>query len=529
MSNAAVVDFKGPGSGPAIETEPRVTARTVIAFFALVLGMFMAILDIQIVASSLDEIRAGLSAGVDEISWVQTSYLIAEVIMIPLSGFLARALSTRVLFTISAVGFTCASVLAATAQSIEEMIVYRAFQGFIGGGMIPTTFAAAYAIFPRRMQGAVMALIGLTVTLAPTIGPTVGGYLTEHYSWHWLFLVNVVPGVLASAIAWSLIDFDEPEWHLLTRFDYAGLVFMGIGLGSLQYVLEEGQRHDWFEDRTISAATAASAVAGLLFLWRSFTFHNPIVDFRVLRDRNFAVGSALTFVLGIGLYGLTYLLPLFLARVRDYNALQIGETVFVTGAFMFAAAPIVSRLMMRTDARWLIVIGLAVFASSAFELVPITRDWGFDELFLPQALRGVGLMFAIVPINQLAMGTLPRTELKNASGLFNLMRNLGGAFGLAVITTLLSSRADFHYARLAEHVAWGNRLAEDRVAGLAATLAPRLGSDASLGALRIVSGFVHREALVMAFADVFLFVAVVTVAGAVLSPLFRRPRSDVSG
>lgn len=528
MSTATATAAAGVPRGPAEEAEPRVTARTVVAFFALVLGMFMAILDIQIVASSLDQIRAGLSAGADEISWVQTSYLIAEVIMIPLSGFLARALSTRILFTASAVGFTLASVLAATAQSIEEMIVYRAFQGFIGGGMIPTTFAAAYAIFPRRMQGAVMALIGLTVTLAPTIGPTVGGYLTEHYSWHWLFLVNIVPGILASAIAWSLIDFDEPEWHLLARFDYAGLVFMAVGLGCLQYVLEEGQRNDWFEDRAITTAAVASAVAGLLFIWRSFTFDNPIVDFRVFHDRNFAVGSLMTFLLGIGLYGLTYLLPVFLARVRGYNALQIGETVWVTGAFMFLAAPFVSRTMTRSDARIMIAAGLAIFALASWQLVGVTRDWGFRELFVPQALRGVGLMMAIAPINHIAMGTLPRAELKNASGLFNLTRNLGGAFGLAVITTLLSSRADFHYARLAEHVTWSSALTEERLSGLAALLEPRLGAQAESGAVALLALFTQREALVMAFADVFLFVAAATLIGVVLAPLLRRPPDALS-
>jgi MFS transporter, DHA2 family, multidrug resistance protein len=292
--------------------EPQVTLRRLVAFFALVFGMFMAILDIQIVSSSLSEIQAGLSAAPEEISWVQTSYLIAEVIMIPLSGFLARALSTRVLFTISAAGFTLASLLCATATSINEMIVYRALQGFIGGGMIPTAFAAAYTIFPRRAQPPVMALVGLTVTLAPTVGPTVGGYLTELFSWHWLFLVNIVPGIAASVLAWTLVDFDEPDYGLLRRFDFLGLATMAIFLGSLEYVLEEGQKNDWFQDIGITIWAVLAAVAGGVFFWRVLTAATPIVDLRAFRDRNFAVGSLLTFVLGIGLYGLTYLYPLFL-------------------------------------------------------------------------------------------------------------------------------------------------------------------------------------------------------------------------
>lgn len=445
--------------------EPQVTPRRLIAFFALVFGMFMAILDIQIVSSSLSEIQAGLSASPDEISWVQTSYLIAEVVMIPLSGFLARALSTRILFSLSAAGFTLASILCATATTINEMIVFRAFQGFIGGAMIPLAFAASYTIFPRRAQAPVMALVGLTVTLAPTVGPTVGGYLTELFSWHWLFLINVVPGIVATAIAWTMVDFDKPDFGLLRRFDFIALVTMAVFLGSLEYVLEEGQRNDWFQDRGILMFSIAGLVAAVVFFWRTLTATTPIVDLRAFLDRNFAVGSLLTFVLGIGLFGLTYLYPLFLARVRGYSSLMIGETVFVTGAFMFLTAPIVGFMARKTDPRRLIFFGLSLFALSSFDLTRITGDWAFGEMFLPQAMRGVALMFCMIPINVIALGTLPPDRIKNASGLFNLTRNLGGAFGLAAINTILASRTDLHASRLAEHVSWGSAVAEERLAG----------------------------------------------------------------
>jgi DHA2 family multidrug resistance protein len=503
--------------------EPKVTPRRLIAFFALVFGMFMAILDIQIVSSSLSEIQAGLSASPDEISWVQTSYLIAEVIMIPLSGFLARAMSTRILFVISAGGFTLASALCATATSIDQMIVYRALQGFIGGGMIPTAFAAAYTVFPKRAQPAVMALVGLTVTLAPTIGPTVGGYLTELFSWHWLFLVNVVPGIAATLIAWFLVDFDEPDWGLLKHFDVVGLVSMAIFLGSLEFVLEEGQKNDWFNDRGIALLALAAAAAAIVFFWRVLTAREPIVDLRAFLDRNFAVGSLLTFVLGIGLYGLTYLYPLYLARVRGLSALQIGETVFVTGAFMFVAAPIVGSLARKVDPRMLIGFGFALFAISTFDLTRLTGDWAFGELFLPQALRGVALMACMIPINVISLGTLPPSRIKNASGLFNLTRNLGGAVGLAVINTLLQSRATLHGERLAEHVAWGNPIAEDRLADMTAALTPTLGSDAGAGALARLSGLVQTQSMVMTFADVFFLIAVLFAAMLLLVPLVAKP------
>ena len=512
-------------AAPAGE-EPQVTPRRLIAFFALVFGMFMAILDIQIVSSSLSEIQAGLSASPDEISWVQTSYLIAEVVMIPLSGFLSRGLSTRVLFTISAAGFTLSSLLCATATSIEEMIAYRALQGFIGGAMIPTAFAAAYTVFPKKAQPPVMALVGLTVTLAPTVGPTVGGYLTELFSWHWLFLINIVPGVAASLIAWTLVDFDEPDHALLRRFDWLGLATMAIFLGSLEFVLEEGQKENWFQSAEISLFAVAAVVGGLLFFWRAFTVAVPIVDLKAYRNRNFAIGSLMTFILGVGLYGLTYLYPLYLARVHGYSALQIGETVFVTGAFMFLFAPVVGALARKTDPRRVIFVGLVGFAISSWMLTPITADWEFDQLFLPQALRGASLMMCMIPINVIALGTLSAAEVKNASGLFNLTRNLGGAFGLAGINVILEQRTDLHLSRLGEQVAWGASEAESRLAMMTQAFAPRLGGDAERAAVAQIVGMVRRQATVMSFADVFLLIALLFGAMIGLVFLLSKPEGE---
>ncbi|TCT05205.1 DHA2 family efflux MFS transporter permease subunit [Aquabacter spiritensis] len=508
--------------------EPEVTPRRLIAFFALIFGMFMAILDIQIVSSSLSEIQAGLSASADEISWVQTAYLIAEVVMIPLSGFLARALSTRILFAVSAAGFTLASVLCATAGSIEQMIVYRALQGFIGGGMIPTAFAAAYSIFPRRHQAPVMALVGLVVTLAPTIGPTVGGYLTDYFSWHWLFLINVPPGIAATLLCWFLVDFDQPDFKLLKQFDMAGLVGMAIMLGSLEYVLEEGAKDDWFQSASITLFALATVLGGLLFFWRAATAPQPVVDLAAYRDRNFAVGSILTFMLGTVLYGLTYLYPLFLAQVRDYNALEIGETVFVTGATMFLFAPIVGILARKLDPRLIIGTGFVCLIVSCFELLPLTKDWGFWELLTPQMLRGAALMMCMVPINVVALGTLPPAQLKNASGLFNLMRNLGGAVGLAMIVTVLNARWDLHMQRLREQVTWSRPPVLDTLATLTNGFAGRLGGQADLAATKQVALMVRQQALVMAFADVFLVIALFLCAAAFLVFLVRRPKGGAA-
>jgi len=416
--------------------------RRMFAFLSMVFGMFMAILDIQIVSASLAEIQAGLAASSDEISWVQTSYLIAEVVMIPLSGFLSRALSTRWLFVASAAGFTFMSLMCATATSINQMIVYRALQGFLGGGMIPTVFAAAYAVFPREKQPIVAPMIGLVATLAPTIGPTIGGYLTDLFSWHWLFLVNIVPGIFVIIATATLVDFDEPDLALLDRFDWWGLVFMAGFLGSLEFVLEEGPTNDWFADEWIVIFTVIGVFSAVAFFARVLTAEEPVVDIRAFLNRNFATGSAFSFVVGIGLYGLTYLYPLYLARVRDYSALMIGETMFVSGVAMFLCAPIAGRLMGKIDPRLMIAFGFGAFALGTWQVTGLTKDWDFWELLWPQILRGVGIMMAMIPINNLSLGTLPPAQLKNASGLFNLMRNLGGAVGLALINTVLNERWD---------------------------------------------------------------------------------------
>jgi len=513
-----------PAAAPVSHIEP----RRMVAFICMVFGMFMAILDIQIVSASLSEIQAGLSASADEISWVQTAYLIAEVVMIPLSGFLSRALSTRWLFVISAAGFTAMSLLCATATSIEQMIVYRALQGFIGGGMIPTVFAAAYTVFPRDKQHIVSPVIGLVATLAPTIGPTIGGYLTELFSWHWLFLCNLLPGIVVTVATWMLVDFDEPELSLLERFDWPGLVFMAGFLGSLEFVLEEGPTNDWFDDEWIVVFAAVAAVSAVGFFWRALTAAEPVVQLRAFLDRNFATGSAFSFVMGIGLYGLTYLYPVYLARVRDYNALMIGETMFVTGVCMFLTAPFAGRLSRSVDPRLLIAIGFFGFGLGTWQASKITADWDFWELFVPQVLRGVSLMLCMVPITNVSLGTLPPATVKNASGLFNVSRNLGGAVGLAIINTLLNDRMDLHLVRLRDSVTWGRDQAEQALSTLTNSFA-NMGPLAETAAIKQLAGTVRTQAQVMAFSDVFIALTVLFIVLVLAAPLMRRPGHAAGG
>ncbi|HTQ84534.1 MAG TPA: DHA2 family efflux MFS transporter permease subunit [Pseudolabrys sp.] len=511
------------GGAGSVDT---LSTRKLIAFIAMCVGMFMAFLDIQVVSASLSEIQAGLSASADEIPWVQTSYLIAEVIAIPLSGFLSRALGTRLLFSVSAAGFTLASIMCGMSSSINEIIVWRALQGFIGGGMVPTVFATAYMIFTGPRQKMIAPTVGLIATLAPTIGPTVGGYVTDVLSWHWLFFINILPGIVVTIATVVLVDFDKPDHSLLKHFDWWGLISMAGFLGALEYVLEEGPRNDWFDDGTITLFAVVSAVSAVVFFARVLTAQSPIVDLRAFTNRNFAVGSLFSFVLGIGLYGLTYVYPVYLAAIRGYDARMIGATMFVSGMAMFATAPIAGQLSQKLDPRYVLMAGFVFFAIGTWEMTFVTQDWDFWELLWPQIFRGVGLMLSIVPVTNTALGTLAPQLMKNASGLFNLMRNLGGAIGLAAINTVLNDRMDLHLTRLHESVNWANGTARETLSQLASRFH---GSDAQLMALKAMMGLVRKQAMVMSFADVFLMLTVLFLALAAIGVIMKKPAAPAGG
>src|ERR1700726_2629943 len=499
----------------------RIEPRRLVAFLIMVFGMFMSILDIQIVSASLTDIQAGLSASSTEVSWVQTAYLIAEVIAIPLSGFLSRGLGTRLLFAISASGFTIASLLCGFASSVEQMILWRAIQGFLGAGMIPTVFASAYTVFPRSKFYIVGPIIGLVATLAPTIGPTVGGIITDLMSWRWLFFINVIPGIGITIGVLALVDFDEPHFELLDRFDWFGLIAMAGFLGALEYVLEEGPQYEWLQDTSVAICAAVCVVSAIAFFYRVLTAREPIVDIRAFKNRNFSVGCLISFCVGIGLYGLTYMYPRYLAEVRGYSALMIGETMFVSGITMFLTAPIVGRLMQKVDMRVIIAAGLIIFALGSYQMTWITRDYDFYELLVPQILRGIGMMFAMVPTNNIALGTLAPDRVKNASGLFNLTRNLGGAVGLAVINQVLNDRTDLHISRLQDRVTWGNATATETLNMFTQRLQGM--GDSALMAMKQLSQIVHRQAVVMGYGDAFLMLTLFYFGLSLLVMFLKKP------
>ncbi|WP_240724561.1 DHA2 family efflux MFS transporter permease subunit [Halomonas borealis] len=492
-----------------------------IGFIAAVFGMFMAILDIQIVASSLNEIQSGLSASEDQISWVQTSYLIAEIVMIPLSGMLMRILSTRVAFTLSCAGFTLASLGCALATSIEQLIVLRAIQGFMGGAMIPITQAVSFSIFPRRVMGSVQAVIGMVVTMAPSIGPTVGGFITEAMSWHWLFLANVIPGVLVCWAAWNFLDIDKADHGRAKHLDLIGLVLIAVFLGSLEFVLEEGPGDDWLASDRILILMVVCVLAGVGFFTRTLRHAHPIVDLRAFANRNFAIGAGMGFIIGIALYGLVYIMPLFFGYVRGYSSLQIGQVMFVTGLTMFCAAPVIGQLSNRLDLRVLLFFGLLLVGVGTMMNANLTVESGFWQFCLPQIVRGMGLIMCIIPASRIALGTLPADEVGNASGLFNVMRNLGGAMGLALLDTVRDLREDFHWNQLIPAIDAGREVVGTEIAKYEAMLAGAV-PDAHQAALGMLGQRVMQQAQVLAFNDIFLWMGMIYLLSVPLVFLLRR-------
>jgi DHA2 family multidrug resistance protein len=470
----------------------------------------------------LQNIGGGLSAAQDEISWVQTAYLIAEIVVIPLSGWLTRVFSTRWLFAASAAGFTLTSLLCGMAWNIQSMIVFRALQGMLGASMIPTVFTSSFHYFsgPRRVYAA--AVIGSIASIAPTLGPVIGGWITDTLNWRWLFYINLVPGALISVLVPFLVRIDKPDPSLLKGADYWGIALMAVGLGTLEYVLEEGTRWNWFSDSTIRLCAWVAAASLALFAVRSLTFANPVVDLRALGNRNFALGCLLSFVTGIGIFTTIYLTPLFLGYVRGYSAWQTGVAVFSTGLASLAGTPVFIALSRRIDARWLMMAGLACFSLAMWRYTFITSEWSGAELLLPQILRGFPQVFAVAPSVNLGLGSLPPERLKYASGLFNMMRNLGGAVGIAASAAIVNNATNAHFLMIAANLTPANGAAIRLVTAVEQRRQDYGGTDAHVATLAQLWHLAYREAATLAYADAFRAIMIAFALATLLVP-FMHP------
>lgn len=486
----------------------RVPLKTWIGVLGTMLGAFMAVLDIQITNSSLKEIQAALNATLEEGSWISTAYLVAEIVVIPMTGWLSQVFSVRRYLLVNAALFVFFSMCCGQAWDLNSMIVFRALQGFTGGVLIPMAFAVLLTTLPPSKQPVGMALFAITATFAPSIGPTFGGWLTENYSWHYVFYLNLVPGLMLLGAVWYAIDAKPMQLHLLKQGDWFGIGAMILGLSSLQVVLEEGSRKDWFGSGMIVRLTAIAVIFLSIFFWIELTRKQPFINLRLLKNRNFALASIINIAMGLGLYGSVYIMPLYLGQIQNYNAMQIGEVLMWVGFPQLVLIPFVPKLMQRIDLRLLVAIGISLFAVSCFMNAQLTNQTGIDQLRWSQLVRACGQPLIMVPISSIATAGLATAQAGSASGLFNMLRNLGGSMGIAAIATLLSQRQQFHSNRLVDAVSLYNPAVQQRLAEMTQYFASR-GADAVTAqtqALAAIANVTRREAYVMAFNDCFYFV-----------------------
>jgi MFS transporter, DHA2 family, multidrug resistance protein len=497
------------------------TIATWLGFLLMCLGMFMAILDIQIVATSLPTIQGALAISQDAMSWVQTVYLIAEVIAIPLTGLLTRALSLRGLFVTAVSLFTVASVGCAFSGSFAVLLVFRVLQGFTGGMLIPAVFSAVFLLFPARLHTVATTIGGVVAVLAPTVGPVVGGWITQTYSWHWLFLINGIPGLIVATSLPFLLPRQDTNFGELAKLDAFSLALMAVALAGLEVGLKEAPQRGWSSLICIGLFVV-SAICASGFIHRTLRAAHPIVQLSTLRKRSFALGCVLSFCLGAGLFGSVYLMPVFLAFVRSHDAFEIGTIMLVTGIAQLITAPFAALLENRIGARPLTGIGFALFALglglSAFQ----TRVADFDEMLLPQVVRGVAIMFCLLPPTRFALGALSEAEVPDASGLFNLMRNLGGAIGIALIDTILYGRSGIYGEDLRTRLLAGDVTAAKAIGLSPGLLANRLPGPPDDATVAFVRPMVERASLALSINEAWAMLACVAVAGLLLVPFVRN-------
>ncbi len=487
------------------------------------LGAFMAVLDIQITNSSLKDIQGALSATLEEGSWISTSYLVAEIIMIPLTAWLVQLLSARRLAVWVSIGFLISSLLCSFAWNLESMIVFRALQGFTGGALIPLAFTLTLIKLPDHHRAKGMALFAITATFAPSIGPTLGGWLTESWGWEYIFYINVPPGLLMIAGLLYGLEKKPPHWELLKSTDYAGIVTLAMGLGCLQVFLEEGHRKDWLESTLIVQLGSVAVVSLILFVILQLSRPNPLINLGILRERNFGLTSIASLGMGLGLYGSIYLLPLYLAQIQNYNALQIGQVIMWMGIPQLFLIPLVPKLMKIIPPKLLCAAGFALFGISSFASGALNPDFAGDQFHTIQIIRALGQPMIMVTISLIATAYIQPQDAGSASSLFNILRNLGGAIGIALLATLLDSRAKIYFDYLRESVVPSNPAVAERLSALT----QQLGSEQA--ALGRISEITHQQAMIMAYNDAFHFVGIALAVSMVAVLLTRRLPDDMKG
>jgi DHA2 family multidrug resistance protein len=536
MSNPALsaisVPLPSPGQSTRAVDPNRASVTTWIAVTAAMIGSFMAILNIQITNASLLNIEGGIGTGVDNGSWISTSYLIGEIVVIPLTDYLSRVFSFRRYMLVSATLFAAFSVACAFTHDLPSMIAMRGLQGFAGGVLIPMAFTLVLTKLPKPQQPVGLAIFALSVTFAPAIGPTIGGYLTENYGWQTIFYVNVVPTIVMVSALYLTLEKQPTQLKLLKEGDWLGIFTMAVGLSALQTVLEEGNKDDWFSSPFIQRLAVLALVSLSLFIWIEFTTAKPLIRLRLLKQRNFGFGTIATTLLGFALFGSVYILPAYLGQAQGYNAEQIGAVLAWTGLPQLLLIPLVPKLMQRFDTRYIAVTGLLIFAYSCFMNTEMSLDYAGDQLWIPNIVRAIGQAMVLTPLTSVATGNIAPQDAAAASGISNMLRNLGGAIGTAVLATVITKREQFHSNIIGQSVTLGREEVRARIAQMTDFFISHGVPDPAAArqqAIIALGKAVKQQALVMGFSDTFALIGAVLVLAAIAVAFTRKVKGSAAG
>jgi MFS transporter, DHA2 family, multidrug resistance protein len=518
----------GPSSPAPAGAADKASLTTWIAVTAGMIGAFMAILNIQITNASLLDIEGGIGTGADNGAWISTSYLIGEIVVIPLAGYLSRVFSFRRYMIASTFLFALFSVACAFAHDLGSMIAMRGLQGFAGGVLIPMAFTMVVTKLPKPQQPTGLAMFALAVTFAPAIGPTIGGYLTENYGWQKIFFINAIPSAIMIVALWFTLEREKMQLGLLKEGDWAGIVTMAIGLSALQTLLEEGNKDDWFGSPFIVKLAVIAVVFLAAFIWLELTGKKPLVDLRLLRNRNFGIGTIANMLVGFALFGTVYVLPQYLGQVQGYNAEQIGNVLAWTGLPQLLLIPLVPRLMKIIDVRYIGIFGIALFALSCFMNTEMSLDYSGDQFFVPNVVRAIGQALILTPLTAIATLDIAPKDAANASGLFNMLRNLAGAVGTASLATIITKREQYHSNIIGQSVTTFRDDVRQRISEMTNYFMAHGVSDfasAQHKAIVALGQTVKRQALVMAFSDTFAVIGVMLAIAAVVLVFARKGKA----